>query len=261
MRTSSGQRRSSQNDRSDLRSTVAVVTSFRDSQIAELAASGWAQCPSVADAVTGSGLPPVNAAYLQKAFTAEQWHASEVAVSALRDRFSADRFADEVSWGLVLVPDPDRLDTRGPMAAAVRRDQLGSATADVVDPRLPAGRLGVPPGAAWTLVATVAGAFGPALGSYAEVTGADAVRFTVDGVDVRDLMIRQVWGARVLQNGASLPDCEVNDRWTFTLFPGEGLTDDLAESGTVLKGKVRLRLGKPNRGISSARVAPAIAVR
>ncbi len=245
MRTSSGQRRSSQNDRSDLRSTVAVVTSFRDSQIAELAASGWAQCPSVADAVTGSGLPPVNAAYLQKAFTAEQWHASEVAVSALRDRFSADRFADEVSWGLVLVPDPDRLDTRGPMAAAVRRDQLGSATADVVDPRLPA----------------VAGAFGPALGSYAEVTGADAVRFTVDGVDVRDLMIRQVWGARVLQNGASLPDCEVNDRWTFTLFPGEGLTDDLAESGTVLKGKVRLRLGKPNRGISSARVAPAIAVR
>jgi len=121
------------------------VTSFQASQIAALAGSGWAQCPSVADAVTGSGLPPVTASYLQEAFTAEQWHAAEVAVSALRDRFSASRFADEVSYGTVLVPNPDRLDTRGPMDPAVRRDQLGSATADVVDPRLPASRLGVPP--------------------------------------------------------------------------------------------------------------------
>jgi len=237
------------------------VTSFQASQIAALAASGWAQCPSVADAVTGSGLPPVTAANLKKAFTAEQWHAAERAVSALRDRFSAARFADEITYGTVLVPDPDQLDTRGPMDPAVRRDQLGSATADVVDPRLPAGRLGVPPGAAWTLVATVTGPYGPALGSYPEVAGADADQFAIDGVDVRELMIRQVWGARVLQNGASPPDCEANDRWTFTLFPGEGLTDGLAASGTVLKGKVRFRLGKPERGISSARVAPAIGVR
>ncbi|WP_211370287.1 hypothetical protein [Nonomuraea turkmeniaca] len=73
-------------------------------------------------------------------------------------------------------------------------------------------------------------------------------------------MIRQLWGARVLQGGRDLPDCEANERWTFTLFPGEGLTGGLAESGTVLKGKVRFRLGKPDRGIGSARVAPAIAV-
>ncbi len=78
------------------------------------------------------------------------------------------------------------------MAPAARTDQLGGATSDVVDPRLGAGQLGVRPGAAWTLVATVVGAYGPALGSYAEVTGADAGRFTVGGVDVRDLMIRQV---------------------------------------------------------------------
>lgn len=110
-------------------------------------------------------------------------------------------------------------------------------------------------------MATVTGAYGPALGSYTEVIGADAEQFAIDGVDVRELMIRQMWGARVLQSGASLPDCEANDRWTFTLFPGEGLTDGLAASGTVLKEKVRFRLGKPNRGISSARVAPAIAVR
>lgn len=74
-------------------------------------------------------------------------------------------------------------------------------------------------------------------------------------------MIRQVWGARVLQSGFSLPDCEANDRWTFTLFLGEDSTDGLAASGTVLKGKVRFRLGKPGRGTSSARVAPAIGVR
>jgi hypothetical protein len=211
--------------------------------------------------VARSGLPPVTARYLQKSFTAQQWHAAERAVSALADRFSAARFADEVSYGVVLVPDPDRLDTRGPVDAAVRQDQLGSATADVVDERLPEGRLGVRPGVAWTLVATVTGAYGPALGSYTAVTSADVGMFAIDGVDVRELMIRQVWGARVLQSGSSLPDCEANDRWTFTLFPGEGLTDGLAESGTVLKGKVRFRLGQPDRGISSARVAPAIAVR
>jgi len=237
-----------------------VVTSFRASQIAALVESGWAQCRSVADAVARAGLPPISAGYLQDAFTAQQWHDAELAVCALRDRFSAARFADEVAYGMVLVPDADRLDTRGPMDPAVRTDQLGSATSDVVDPRLGAGRLGVRPGAAWTLVATVAGAYGPALGSYAEVTGPGAGGFTVDGVDVRDLMIRQVWGARVLQSGPRLPDCETNDRWTFTLFPGEGLTGGFAESGTVLKGKVRFRPGKPDRGISSARVAPALAV-
>jgi hypothetical protein len=32
----------------------------------------------------------------------------------------------------------------------------------------------------------------------------------------------------------------------------------MTASGTVLKSKVRFRLGKPDRGIGSARVAPAI---
>ncbi|MHB1717262.1 MAG: hypothetical protein ACYCV5_08040 [Acidimicrobiales bacterium] len=73
-------------------------------------------------------------------------------------------------------------------------------------------------------------------------------------------MTRQVWGARVLQSGRRLPNCEANDRWTFTVFVGEALTDGAAESGTVLKGKVRYRLGKPGRGIGSARVAPGIVI-
>ena len=63
-----------------------------------------------------------------------------------------------------------------------------------------------------------------------------------------------------MQCGATPPDCEHNERWTFTLFPGEELVDGQAESGTVLKGKVRFRLGKPDRGIGSARVAPALLI-
>lgn len=91
------------------------MTSFRASQIAALVESGWAQCRSVADAVARAGLPPLSVGYLQNAFTAERWHAAEMAVSALRDRFSAARFAEEVAYGMVLVPDPDQLDTRGRM--------------------------------------------------------------------------------------------------------------------------------------------------
>jgi hypothetical protein len=101
---------------------------------------------------------------------------------------------------------------------------------------------------------------GPAMGSYYDVRRASDKAFAVAGVDSRTLMIRQVWGARVLQGGSSPPDCEANDRWTFTVLPGEELTDGLAESGTVLKGHVRFRLGKPDRGIGSARVAPAVAI-
>ncbi|MGI8646711.1 MAG: hypothetical protein ACR2JX_00545 [Mycobacteriales bacterium] len=234
--------------------------SFQSSQIAVLTASGWSTCPSVAAAVVDAGLPAVTASYLETAFSANQWHAAEVAVSALRDQFSAARFAADVTYGVVLVPDPNRLDTRGSMRPAVRRDQLGVVTADVVDKRLPAGRLGFPCEQGWSLVASVTGRYGPALGSYNEVADADAKAFTINGIDTRELMIRQVWGARVLQSGRNLPDCEANDRWTFTLFPGEGLTDGLAASGTVLKGKVRFRLGKPDRGIGSARVAPAIPI-
>ena len=110
------------------------------------------------------------------------------------------------------------------------------------------------------MIVSVTGAYGPSLGSYRDVVDAPAEDFTVLGEDTRRLMRRQVWGARVLQCGAVPPDCEHNERWTFTLFPGEELVDGLAESGTVLKGKVRFLLGKPDLEIGSARVAPALAV-
>jgi hypothetical protein len=129
----------------------------------------------------------------------------------------------------------------------------------VYDERLPAGTL-LATGREWSMVAGVVGSYGPALGSYQQVTDAPADDFTVLDQDTRLLMTRQLWGARVLQCGRTPPDCELNERWTFTLLAGEPLADGLAESGTVLKGRVRFRLGKPDRGIGSARVAPAIDV-
>ncbi len=234
--------------------------SFKDEQIAQLAASGWSQCDSVAQAVAGAGLPPVTARYLGDVFSAEQWRTAETATAALQEHFGDARFAEETTYGVLLVPDPAKLDTRGAMSPDVRRDQLGQPTPDVFDERLPPGTLGIGPGQDWTMVTTVTGSYGISLGSYENVSGVPAEAFTVDGHDTRMLMIRQIWGARVLQGGRTLPDCEANEHWTFTLFAGEKLVDGCAESGTVLKGKVRFRLGKPNRGIGSTRVAPAIVI-
>jgi hypothetical protein len=96
------------------------------------------------------------------------------------------------------------------------------------------------------------------LGSCHAIARASAHEFTGLGKDTRTFMTRQVWGARVLQADANLPDYEANERWTFSLFAGQPLTAGCAESGTVLKGQTWCRLGKPDRGIGSARVAPAL---
>jgi hypothetical protein len=234
--------------------------SFKTEQIAQLAGSGWSQCGSVAEAVARAGLAAVTGEYLATAFSDEQWRAAESAVLALRSLFASARFADEVTYGILLVPDPAKLDTRRPMPPGTRRDQLGAPTVDVFDERLPAGALALRHKGAWAMVATVTGSYGPSLGSHNQIVTGPAAAFTVAQTDTRTLMTRQIWGARVLQSGDALPDCESNRRWTFTLFPGEGLTDGCAESGTILKGKVRFRLGKPDRGIGSARAAPAVAV-
>lgn len=237
-----------------------MVTSFRDEQVGLPTGSGWLCCQSVAQAVAGTGLPAPDAGYLAGRFSAAQWEFAERAVLALREHFAGARFAGEVVFGLLLIPDPARLDTRRPVSPQVRADQLGQAAPDVFDERLRAGVMGVPPGRDWTAVVTVTGAYGLSLGSYEEITTGPAGSYTVCGQDTRTLMIRQLWGARVLQLGSAPPDSEANDHWTFTLFPGEPLTGDAAESGTVLKGRVRFRLGKASRGIGPARVAPAIAI-
>jgi hypothetical protein len=239
---------------------MRIAMLFKKEQIARLATSGWARCPSVAQAVDRAGLPAITARFLDDAFSAAQWRAAERATVALTEQFKYARFAEEATFGVLLVPDPQKLDTRQAMRPETRRDQLGRQVPDVFDVRLSSGALGIGSGRAWSLVATVVGRYGVALGSYHDVVRAPAKAYRIDDHDTRALMIRQLWGARVLQCGADLPDCEANEHWTFTLFPGEGLTKGCAESGTVLKGKVRFRLGKPDRGIGSARVAPALAI-
>ncbi len=178
--------------------------SFRDEQVALLAASGWSRCDSVAAALADAGLPPVTAQYLGDMFSAEQWKTAEAVTAALREHFSDARFAEETTYGVLLVPDPAKLDTRRAMSPDVRHDQLGRLTPDVFDERLPPGTLGISPGQDWTLVATVTGPYGISLGSYENVSEGPAEAFTVEGHDTRALMIRQMWGARILQSGPNL---------------------------------------------------------
>ena len=144
-------------------------------------------------AVAQAGLPAVTPDYLAAAFSDELWEAAERAVLALRNHFASARFADETTYGILLVPNPGRLDTRRPMAAAMRADQLGTPTKDVFDERLPAGVLGIGPGKPWTMVATVTGAYGPSLGSHQQIVAGPAASFTVAGTDTRALMIGQLW--------------------------------------------------------------------
>ncbi|GAA1587874.1 hypothetical protein GCM10009804_49990 [Kribbella hippodromi] len=211
--------------------------------------ASWAYEP-VAALAREHGLPAITREYLLDTFPAADWAYAEKAARALTDHFAGARFADEVEYGVLLVPDPNLLDTGRPIPRP-------SGVPDVFDERLPAG-VRLPGGRPWQLVVSVIGAYGPSLGSYNDVVAGDD--FTVLGQDTRTWMTRQLWGARLLQCGAHPPDCEDNERWTFTLFPGEDLVDGQAESGTVLKGKVRFRLGKPDRGIGSARVAPALVI-
>lgn len=233
---------------------------FASEQTKLLADSGWNTCDSVREGVEKAGLPVPTAKYLKKAFTAEQWERAHRATDALSAHFANARFADAASFGVLLVPDPDKLDTRGSLDKAIRRDQINKSAADVVDRKLPAGRLVVRPGHDWTLVATITSRAGIHFGSYNDIINGDAETYTVDGVDTRSLMVRQIWGARVLQSGADLPDCETTGAWTFTLFPGEETTNGRAASGTILYDKVRFRLGNPDRGIAVVRVCPALII-
>lgn len=233
---------------------------FADEQIKLLANSGWNTCDSVREGVDKAGLPVPTATYLKKAFTAEQWERAHQAITLLSAHFGNARFADAATFGVLLVPDPDKLDTRGAVDTAIRRDQTVPGLADVVNRDLPAGQLVVDPGTDWTLVATITSRAGIHVGSYHDISTDDPDRYQVDGVDTRALMVRQIWGARVLQSGSDLPDCETSGAWTFTLFPGEDTTNGRAASGTVLYDKVRFRLGNPHRGIAVVRVCPALVI-
>ncbi|MEO6919513.1 MAG: hypothetical protein ABI171_10960 [Collimonas sp.] len=229
-------------------------------QIELLAASGWNTCESVCEGIVRAGLPAPTAEYLRKTFSAAYWKRLDHAVKTLQDHFRHARFCEQAVFGVLLVPDPAKLDTRGAVDPLIRLDQVGAATEDIVDKQLPAGKLVIQSGVDWTPVATITGTAGIHFGSYNDIHNGAQEIYMVNEVDTRDLMVRQIWGARVLQSGGQLPDCEVGGAWTFTLLPGEGLVNAKAVSGTVLYNKVRFRLGSPERGIAVVRVCPALIV-
>lgn len=144
----------------------------------------------------------------------------------------------DTTYGMLLVPDPAKLDTRRAMSPDVRRDQLGQPAADVFDARLTSGTSGSAPVRTGRWSPPSPGPTGSASTATSNVSGGPAETFIVEGHDTRALMIRQIWGARILQRGPNLPDCEANDHWTFTLSAAEKLIEGCVESGTVLKGRV-----------------------
>jgi len=235
-----------------------MISLFRERELARLQQSGWATNPTIRSLIENSGLPSPTAA-IADFMDDERWITAERAERNLRARFDGFRFSDDVTFGLLLVPSPRYLDTRGRIPDDVRASQHPDLTADFVDPALD---LGVDLSAAslpWTPFISVVGAYGISAGSYDDVVHSPGDRFEVDGVDTRETMTRQLWGARLLQSPPGvLPDSDFNDTWTFTLFPGEPLAGGQAPSATVLKGRVRFRTGKADRGIGSARVSPAI---
>ena len=252
---------------------MSVVQEFRDREIARLERSGWVTNTALFQALEAEGLRPpaqVVAECLDESTgrsgsTGSRWERAARAVTHLREHFASFRFADDVDYGLLAIPAIDRLDTRGAMDPRIRRGQRPDLVGDFVDPALGEGAdlastvkttLGQD---GWTVVAGVVGQYGISAGSYEEIAAAPAERFEVNGVDTRALMTRQIWGARLLQCPPGLvPDSDYAERWTFTLFPAEGLVEGRAVSGTVLKKRVRFRLGKADRGIGSARVSPAL---
>jgi hypothetical protein len=228
--------------------------SFRDAELERFERSGWCRIDPLGAALPG--IDPV--AYLRGRPAAWWSEAAEIA-AGLREAVAGLRFADDAEIGLLFVPPVAVLDTRRPVDVRIRQEQRADLVEDFADPDLGEGRDLVPVGSSGAFFVTVTGRYGVNAGSHEAVTRAPLEPFQVAGTDTRQGMTRQLWGARVLQAGRQfMPDTELNDRWTFTLFPGDGLDGGRAASGTVLKSRVRFRLGKPDRGIASARVAPAV---
>lgn len=235
-----------------------------DREMNRLEHSGWVSNRPLRSLLDQVGLTsPVEV--VAAGMSQEQWARAGESIDRLRERFGRYRFAEEVEYGLLVVPVPDRLDTRGALPRQVREGQNSGLGEDFVDPALGPGA-DLSGGAleldGWRLYITAVSERGISAGSYETISAAQRQDFEIDGFDTRRLMIRQLWGTRLLQSPSGVvPDSDLGSVWTFTLFPGEPLVEGRAVSGTVLKGKVRFRLGKTNRGIGSARVSPALPVR
>jgi hypothetical protein len=91
---------------------VRTMSAFKEAQIEQLVSSGWSTCDRVAGLVQERGLPAISRDYLAGTFSSTEWLRAEEAVGALTEQFSSARFAEEVQYGVLLVPAADSLDTR-----------------------------------------------------------------------------------------------------------------------------------------------------
>lgn len=234
---------------------MSASQAWREHELARLAGGGWRVVPGASERIGGDPADRL------VRWSSRWWSETVDTAHALVEWTAGKRFGEQVDIGLLFVPAPELWDMRLPVDEAMRRCQREDLGPDVFDARLDEGVNSVPDGAQGAVFVSCVGQYGVSLGSYDQIVGAPPADFVVAGVDARAPMTRQLWGARVLQAGhGSLPDTELNDSWTFTLFAGESLVGGAAQSGTVLKSRVRYRLGKSDRGIGSARSAPAVFV-
>jgi len=223
----------------------------RDRETARLVGSGWLRIAALAARL------PVSPVHYVEHRPRRWWNDLADLIDAYRQWLNGFRFAEDTEIGLLFVPAPLVIDTRAPIDTPIRRHQCPDLDDDFFDRRLDAGIDLVPDGANGQFFLTCVGRYGISAGSHHSINAAPAAQFQLDGTDTRQAMTRQLWGARVLQAGHQFrPDSEENPTWTFTVFAGHPLIDGQAASGTILKSRVRFRLGKPDRGIASARSAP-----
>jgi hypothetical protein len=113
------------------------VATFRGDQVKLLAKSGWNCCSSIREGLKKVNLPVPVVTYLEAAFTSKQWTRAYQANGALRNHFKDARYIDQATFGILLVPDPNKLDTRGALDPVIHRDQSELSGPDIMDKRLP----------------------------------------------------------------------------------------------------------------------------
>ena len=110
----------------------------RDREMNRLKHSGWVSNRPLRSLLDQAGLTsPVEV--VAAGMSQEQWARAGESIDRLRERFGRYRFAEEVEYGLLVVPVPDRLDTRGALPRQVREGQNSGLGEDFVDPALGPG--------------------------------------------------------------------------------------------------------------------------
>lgn len=136
-----------------------AVQEFRDHEIARLERSGWAANAPLREVLDVAGLRPpaqVVAECLDETAdsgaagagggggsTGGRWERAECAVTRLREHFASFRFAGDVDYGLLAVPDAARFDTRGAVDPRIRcgqrPDLVSARPASFPTPTMPSG--------------------------------------------------------------------------------------------------------------------------